>query len=138
MAKTASTNSPSGSTTTSRKGGTAGEGGTGQGNTGQIKATRVGTVESDKRDKTRKVVVAFKAMHPKYGKYVSRRTVLQVHDEGNESRLGDTVEVAQCSAGIKMPARHKPRGHGQAAQALRRRSVSDSGGPSRGVCPPSR
>ncbi len=60
------------------------------------KATRIGVVESDKREKTRKVVVAFKAMHPKYGKFVSRRTVLQVHDEANESRLGDTVEVAQC------------------------------------------
>lgn len=61
-----------------------------------VKATRIGIVESDKREKTRKVVVAFKAMHPKYGKFVSRRTILQVHDEANESRLGDTVEVAQC------------------------------------------
>ncbi|MBY0261405.1 MAG: 30S ribosomal protein S17, partial [Phycisphaerales bacterium] len=32
----------------------------------------------------------------KYGKYVSRKTVLQVHDEANDSRLGDTVEVKQC------------------------------------------
>lgn len=60
------------------------------------KATRIGTVESDKRNKTRKVVVAFKAIHPKYGKFVSQRTVLHVHDENNESKLGDTVEVAQC------------------------------------------
>ncbi|MCC6321425.1 MAG: 30S ribosomal protein S17 [Phycisphaerales bacterium] len=59
-------------------------------------STKVGTVESDKRSKTRTVVVASKAMHPKYGKYVSRRTVLQVHDEANESHLGDTVEVVQC------------------------------------------
>lgn len=61
-----------------------------------VKATRIGVVESDKRAKTRKVVVAFKAMHPKYGKFVSKRTVLQVHDENNDSKLGDTVEVAQC------------------------------------------
>lgn len=60
------------------------------------KATRTGTVESDKRNKTRKVVVSFKTMHPKYGKFVSRRTILHVHDENNESKLGDTVEVAQC------------------------------------------
>jgi small subunit ribosomal protein S17 len=59
-------------------------------------ATRVGVVESDKRNKSRTVVVAYKSMHPKYGKFVSRRTVLQVHDEGNESRLGDTVEVKPC------------------------------------------
>lgn len=59
-------------------------------------ATRVGVVESDKRSKTRKVVVSFKSMHPKYGKFVSKRTILHVHDEQNESKLGDTVEVAEC------------------------------------------
>lgn len=58
--------------------------------------TRVGVVESDKRDKTRKVVVSFSTMHPKYGKYVRKRTVLHVHDENNESRMGDRVEVAEC------------------------------------------
>ena len=57
---------------------------------------RVGVVESDSRDKTRKVVVAFVARHPKYGKFTKRRTVLQVHDEKNESRVGDRVEVAEC------------------------------------------
>ncbi len=64
--------------------------------TAAVKATRIGVVESDKRSKTRKVVVAFKSMHPKYGKFVSKRTILQVHDENNDSKLGDTVEVAQC------------------------------------------
>lgn len=59
-------------------------------------AARIGVVESDRRDKTRKVVVRFQARHPKYGKYIKRRTVLHVHDESNESRLGDIVEVAQC------------------------------------------
>jgi small subunit ribosomal protein S17 len=60
------------------------------------RATKIGTVESDKRDKTRTVVLSYKAPHPKYGKFVSRRTVLQVHDETNDSKLGDTVEVTQC------------------------------------------
>ena len=64
--------------------------------TQKTEAIRIGTVESDKRDKTRKVVVQFKVQHPKYGKYISRRTVLHAHDEANESRLGDTVEVAPC------------------------------------------
>jgi len=59
-------------------------------------ATRIGVVESDKRDKSRKVVVGYLARHPKYGKYVRKRTVLQVHDENNESRMGDRVEVAPC------------------------------------------
>ncbi|MEC7195403.1 MAG: 30S ribosomal protein S17, partial [Planctomycetota bacterium] len=37
---------------------------------------RVGIVESDARDKTRKVVVQWAVRHPKYGKYVRQRTVL--------------------------------------------------------------
>jgi small subunit ribosomal protein S17 len=58
--------------------------------------TKIGVVESDKRDKTRRVVISYVAMHPKYGKYVRRRTILQVHDEKNQARTGDIVEVAQC------------------------------------------
>jgi small subunit ribosomal protein S17 len=63
---------------------------------GELKGVRLGVVESDKRDKTRKVVVRFQARHPKYGKFIKRRTILHVHDEANESRLGDIVEVAEC------------------------------------------
>ncbi|MBS0191472.1 MAG: 30S ribosomal protein S17 [Planctomycetes bacterium] len=62
----------------------------------QPKGTKIGVVESDKRDKTRKVVISYQSMHPKYGKYIRQRTVLHIHDEKNESRLGDVVEVAQC------------------------------------------
>ncbi|MEQ8770926.1 MAG: 30S ribosomal protein S17 [Phycisphaerales bacterium] len=64
--------------------------------TAELKGTRIGVVESDKRDKTRKVVIQYRAKHPKYGKYVLKRTVLQVHDEGNESGAGDVVEIAEC------------------------------------------
>ena len=60
-------------------------------------ATRQGVVESDARDKTRTVVVGYLTRHPKYGKYIRQRTVLQVHDEGNESRKGDRVEVVPCT-----------------------------------------
>lgn len=62
----------------------------------QTSPRRIGVVESDKRSKTRKVVIAYSGKHPKYGKYVKKRSVLQVHDEKNESRLGDRVEVAEC------------------------------------------
>ncbi len=61
-----------------------------------VKGTRTGVVESDKRSKTRRVVVSYSTMHPKYGKYVRRRTILHVHDEGNQARTGDVVEVAPC------------------------------------------
>jgi len=65
--------------------------------TGQVQVgTKVGVVDSDKRAKTRKVVVNYLAKHPKYGKYVRQRTVLHVHDENNESHSGDVVEVAPC------------------------------------------
>lgn len=57
---------------------------------------KVGVVESDARNKTRKVSITFSVKHPKYGKFVRRRTVLHVHDEGNASKKGDRVEIAEC------------------------------------------
>jgi len=57
---------------------------------------KVGVVQSDAREKTRKVAIHFSVKHPKYGKYIRRRTVLQVHDEANVSKVGDTVEIAEC------------------------------------------
>ncbi len=57
---------------------------------------RVGIVESDARDKSRKVAVSFTVKHPKYGKYMRRRTTLQVHDAENVSKKGDRVEIAEC------------------------------------------
>lgn len=62
----------------------------------QAAQSRLAVVESDKRDKSRKVVIAFLAKHPKYGKYLRKRTVLHVHDENNESHAGDQVEIAPC------------------------------------------
>jgi small subunit ribosomal protein S17 len=56
----------------------------------------IGVVASDKGDKTIKVVVEFQTRHPKYGKYLRRRTVLHAHDEKNEAREGDKVEIAEC------------------------------------------
>jgi small subunit ribosomal protein S17 len=55
-----------------------------------------GLVASDKGDKTIKVVVNYQTKHPKYGKYLKRRTVLHAHDEKNEAKQGDTVEIAEC------------------------------------------
>ena len=64
--------------------------------TKQTSGVRVGVVETDARDKTRKVVINYLDRHPKYGKYVRKRTVLHVHDEENASHKGDRVEVAPC------------------------------------------
>jgi small subunit ribosomal protein S17 len=56
----------------------------------------IGMVTSDKVSKTRKVVFEYLARHSKYNKYVKRQTVLHVHDEKNECRVGDQVEVMSC------------------------------------------
>src|SRR3954453_21301805 len=56
--------------------------------------TLVGVVASDKGHKTIKVVVNYQTRHPKYGKFLKRRTVLHAHDETNQAREGDTVEIA--------------------------------------------
>ncbi|MDR0521783.1 MAG: 30S ribosomal protein S17 [Planctomycetaceae bacterium] len=55
----------------------------------------VGVVKSDKMQKTRRVEVSRLVKYPKYGKYVKRRTVCYVHDEKNESAVGDTVEIIE-------------------------------------------
>jgi small subunit ribosomal protein S17 len=69
--------------------------------TSQDKAPRgrrrlaVGVVTSDKMNKTRRVQIPRLVKHARYGKYVRRRTVCHVHDENNESRVGDTVEIME-------------------------------------------
>src|SRR5437588_8877184 len=55
-----------------------------------------GVVTSDKGDKTIKVIVNYQTRHPKYGKFLKRRTVLHAHDEKNDAHEGDTVEIAEC------------------------------------------
>ncbi|MBI2808138.1 MAG: 30S ribosomal protein S17 [Planctomycetes bacterium] len=57
--------------------------------------TAVGVVTSDKMNKTRRVELPFLVKHPRYGKYIKRRTICYVHDEKNESRAGDTVEIME-------------------------------------------
>ncbi len=60
------------------------------------KKVAVGVVTSDKIAKTRRVEIPRLVRHPKYGKFLRRRTVLFVHDEKDESQRGDTVEVIEC------------------------------------------
>ncbi len=54
-----------------------------------------GQVTSDKMQKTVVVEVRRKVKHPLYEKYISRRTKLHAHDENNEAKIGDVVEVMQ-------------------------------------------
>ncbi len=60
------------------------------------KRVAVGVVTRDKTAKTRRVEIPRLVRHPKYGKILRRKTVCHVHDEKNESHLGDTVEIVEC------------------------------------------
>src|ERR1700736_2181329 len=62
----------------------------------------VGVVMSDKMNKTRRVEIPRLVKHPRYGKYIRRRTICHVHDEQNESRRGDTVEIMETRPLSKM------------------------------------
>lgn len=55
-----------------------------------------GVVASDKGNKTIKVVVNYQTRHEKYGKYLKYRSVLHAHDEQNDAKEGDLVEIAEC------------------------------------------
>jgi small subunit ribosomal protein S17 len=57
--------------------------------------TLVGVVTRDKMQKTRRVEIQRLAKHPRYSKYIKRRTVCYVHDEKDESKIGDTVEIME-------------------------------------------
>src|SRR5712691_7224717 len=57
--------------------------------------TAVGKVTSAKMSKTRRVEIPRLVKHARYGKYIKRRTICHVHDEKNESRTGDTVEIME-------------------------------------------
>jgi small subunit ribosomal protein S17 len=58
--------------------------------------TLTGVVISNSGDKSVKVAIDYKVRHPKYKKYVRRRTKLGVHDEHNQAGVGDLVEIAEC------------------------------------------
>lgn len=58
--------------------------------------TITGVVVSNSGNKSVKVALDYKVRHPKYAKYVKRRTKIGVHDEHNLSGVGDVIEIAEC------------------------------------------
>jgi small subunit ribosomal protein S17 len=62
----------------------------------------IGIVTSDKMNKSRRVEIDRLVKHAKYGKFIHRRTVCHVHDENNESQIGDTVEIIECPPKSKL------------------------------------
>lgn len=54
-----------------------------------------GEVVSNAMDKTIVVMVTRRIKHPKYGKYIQRRTKLHAHDEANICQVGDIVRIKE-------------------------------------------
>jgi small subunit ribosomal protein S17 len=63
--------------------------------TRNTRKTLIGFVTSRSGDKSVKVTIPFKVPHPRYKKVINRQTVLHVHDEKNETHVGDKVEVME-------------------------------------------
>ena len=57
----------------------------------------VGTVTSDKTDKTVTVLVERKVKHPLYGKIIRRSKKYHAHDEGNAFKTGEVVRIEETA-----------------------------------------
>ena len=57
--------------------------------------TRIGTVVKNKMDKSIIVAIERKVAHPIYKKYIKKTTKLMVHDEKNETNVGDVVKIME-------------------------------------------
>lgn len=55
----------------------------------------IGLVSSDKADKTIQITVTSRLTHPLYGKQYTRSRKFAAHDEKNEAKLGDQVEIEE-------------------------------------------
>jgi small subunit ribosomal protein S17 len=60
-----------------------------------LRKERVGTVVSNKMDKSGVITVVRKVKHPKYGKFMLKTSKLMFHDEKNETGIGDTVKIME-------------------------------------------
>lgn len=60
-----------------------------------LRKSRVGEVVSDKMDKTVVVAIEDNVRHPLYKKIIKRTIKLKAHDENNECRMGDRVELME-------------------------------------------
>jgi small subunit ribosomal protein S17 len=69
--------------------------------TKSLKRTLIGKVVSDKMQKTVTVLVERKVKHELYGKYYSMSKKYHAHDETDQLKIGDTVEIFRISSFIK-------------------------------------
>lgn len=62
----------------------------------------IGVVKADNVPQTIRVEIERVVQNAKYGKYLRRKTVCHVHDEKDEAKLGDTVEIRECPPRSKL------------------------------------
>ncbi|RLT41828.1 MAG: 30S ribosomal protein S17 [Chloroflexi bacterium] len=62
----------------------------------ELRRALVGTVVSDKMQKTAVVQVERVSRHPLYGKVMKSHKKYKAHDETNEARIGDVVQIREC------------------------------------------
>lgn len=60
-----------------------------------LKRTLIGKVVSDKMDKTVTVLIERRVKHPLYGKIIMRSNKYHAHDESNQAKAGDMVEIQE-------------------------------------------
>ena len=60
-----------------------------------LRKERIGTVVSNKMDKTVTVKVSRKFKHPIYGKFIGKSSKFHAHDEKNDCGIGDTVRIME-------------------------------------------
>jgi small subunit ribosomal protein S17 len=86
------------------------------------KRLAVGVVTSAKMAKTRVVVIPRLVQEPKYGKYVRRRTTCYVHDDAEQSALGDKVEIIESRPRSRLK-------RWELVRVLEKARAADLGGP---------
>ncbi|MAS29956.1 MAG: 30S ribosomal protein S17 [Flavobacteriaceae bacterium] len=60
-----------------------------------IRKERIGVVTSDKMEKSIVVSEVLRVKHPMYGKFLLKTKKYVVHDEKNDSKIGDTVKIME-------------------------------------------
>ena len=60
-----------------------------------IRKERIGVVTSDKMEKSIVVSEVLRVKHPMYGKFLLKTKKYVVHDEKNDSKIGDTVKIIE-------------------------------------------
>lgn len=60
-----------------------------------VRKTIIGFVSSRMGDKSIKVTIPYKTPHTRYHKVINRKTDVHVHDEKNETKIGDKVEIME-------------------------------------------